>query len=381
MAWRETSEMEERMKFVLACKSKAYQMAELCRKYGISRQCGYKWWERYRQEGLAGVREHSRATQSCPHRTADEVVKVLIEERKRFGYGGKKIIARLRQNRPEEMWPAPTTADKYFRDHGLTEHKQRRRRRGASVAPNLDVSAPNQVWTVDFKGEFRLGNRDYCYPLTVVDTYSRYVLECRALKSTSSPACMRAFRQLFRSVGLPEAILSDNGVPFAQPALGRLSRLAVWWIKLGIRPLRIQPGHPEQNPRHERMHRELKRETTRPPARQQSGQQEKFDQFRRQYNAERPHEGLEMKRPVQLYQASGRCYPEREPQVEYPGHFEVRRVSSGGTVKLRNRLLFVTRVLESEYVGLEAVDDAIWSVYFGPQLLGRLDERTGKIYE
>ena len=179
---------------------------------------------------------------------------------------------------------------------------------------------------------------------------------------------------------MPEAILTDNGVPFAQPTLGRLSRLGVRWIKLGIKPLRIQPGHPEQNPRHERMHRELKKETTRPPAGDLRGQQERFDQFCQQYNQERPHEGLQMKRPGQVYQASVRPYPEREPKVEYPGHFEVRRVSEGGCIKWRQRIVFLTRVLTGERVGLEAVDDGIWSIYFGTELLGRMDEPSGKVY-
>lgn len=177
------------------------------------------------------------------------------------------------------------------------------------------------------------------------------------------------------------AILTDNGAPFAQPTLGRLSRLSVWWIKLGIRPVRIQPGHPEQNPRHERMHRELKKETTYPPRVNLAEQQTSFDQFCRRYNEERPHEGLQMKRPVQMYQRSARAYSGKKPTVEYPAHYEVRRINDGGCMKWHGRSIFLTRVLTHEYVGLEAVDDGIWSVNFGPCLLGRFDETTGKIYE
>jgi len=373
--------MEERTRFVIAYASGMYQMAELCRRYGISRQCGYKWWGRYQEGGIEELIEHSRAPQECPHRVAQELVDELVRERQRYGWGGKKIIVRLREGQPEKAWPSAATADKYFRLNGLTQPRQRRRRCQPGARPTVSPTSPNELWTADFKGEFRLGNRQYCYPLTVVDGYSRYLLECRGLSSTCEGGARPRFEQLFRAYGLPAGIRTDNGTPFAATSLGRLSRLSVWWIRLGIRPERIQPGHPEQNPRHERMHRELKKETTRPPQADLRNQQESFDQFCRRYNEERPHEGLEMKRPAQLYEASARPYPRRVPPVEYPGHFEVRRVGSAGTMKWRNRVLFVTQVLESEYVGLEAVDDAIWSVYFGPQLLGRLDERTGKIYE
>ncbi|HEY3130965.1 MAG TPA: DDE-type integrase/transposase/recombinase [Acidobacteriota bacterium] len=381
MPWKERSTMDERVRFVLALESGVYQMAELCRRYGISRQCGYKWWQRYQEGGWDEFEEQSRAPRHCPHRVNAAIVEVMLQERRRFGYGGKKIIARLRQNQPAENWPSPATADKYFRQNGLSEKRRRRRQMQPQNKPLLNPAGPNDIWTADFKGEFRLGNGQYCYPLTATDSYSRYLLGCHGLESTRGKTARAVFEQLFSHYGLPAAILTDNGGPFGQAcSLGRLSRLSVWWIKLGIVPLRIQPGHPEQNPRHERMHRELKKETTRPPAQNFQQQQDKFDQFCRCYNQERPHEGIQMNRPNQLYQASERRYDRREVKLEYPGHYLVRRVRGQGLINWRGKDLFISEVLSGEYVGFEAVDDGIWSVYLGTYLLGRLDEATRKIY-
>jgi len=309
------------------------------------------------------------------------MVEQMLAERRVYGYGGKKIIARLRQNHPEQSWPSPATADRYFRQEGLTEKRRSRRPRRVQGRPTVNPVAPNEIWTADFKGEFLLGNGLYCYPLTVVDSYSRYVLGCRGLKSTQGKPAREVFGGLFSEYGLPTVILTDNGGPFGQAcSLGGLSRLSVWWVKLGIMPFRIQPGHPEQNPRHERMHRELKKETTRPPAHDLLQQQEKFDQFCQRYNEERPHEGLAMSRPNQLYQASQRRYDGREVKLEYPGHYQVRRVRPNGLVKWCGKDLFLSEVLSNEQVGFEAVDEGVWSVYLGEHLLGRFDESKRKIY-
>ena len=373
--------MEERARFVLSYESGTYQMTELCRRYGISRQCGYKWWQRYEQEGLEGLGDRSRTPQHSPQQVSSEIVEAMVRERKRYGWGGKKIVARLRDLEPLRPWPAAATADRYFRQHGLTQQRRRRRRGSETARPQAVATEPNQIWTADFKGEFRLGNRQYCYPLTVMDSYSRYLLGCRSLASVASQGSRRVFDSLFREYGLPVGILTDNGVPFGQPSsLGRLSRLSVWWIKLGIVPIRIQPGHPEQNASHERMHRELKKETTRPPQSDMKSQQRCFDQFRKRYNEERPHEGLLMKRPVQLYDLSQRRYHGGTVPVQYPGHYEVRKVSHAGAIRWRTERIFLTTVLAYEYVGLEALDDGIWSIYFGNHLLARLDERSSALY-
>lgn len=381
MPWEERSTVEQRIRFLLAYESGTYQMAELCRRYGISRQCGYKWVGRYEQEGLEGLYDRSRAPECSPQQVKSDVVEAMLCERRRYGWGGKKIMARLRDLEPSRPWPSAATADRYFKRYGLTQKRRRSRRVSQTARPERVPTQSNEIWTADFKGEFRLGNRQYCYPLTVVDSYSRYLLDCRGLESVASAGAQRVFDGLFGQYGLPAAILTDNGVPFGQPSsLGRLSRLSVWWIKLGIEPVRIQPGHPEQNPRHERMHRELKKETTLPPQADMQSQQSCFDQFQQRYNEERPHEGLQMKRPVQVYQLSPRRYNGGTPKMEYPGHYEVRKVSNAGAIRWHWRRIFLTAVLAHEYVGLEAIDEGTWSVYFGNHLLGRLDEPSGMLY-
>jgi putative transposase len=244
----------------------------------------------------------------------------------------------------------------------------------------LTAEAPNQVWTADFKGEFPTRNGAWCYPLTVSDAHSRFLLEVRALPSTGHGGACPVFARLFAEHGLPESIRTDNGVPFATTALCGLSRLSVWWTKLGITHQRITPGHPEQNGRHERMHRTLKAETTRPPEWDLPGQQQRFNRFRREFNEERPHEALSQEVPAAHFQPSPRSLPRRLPPPNYPGHYLVRRVFSGGAISLAARKIFVSELLDGETVGLEEIEDGIWSVYFYELLLGRLDERDYRIH-
>jgi transposase InsO family protein len=241
------------------------------------------------------------------------------------------------------------------------------------------ITRPNEVWTTDFKGEFRTGDGVYCYPLTLRDGFSRYVLRCDALVSKGTPDVRRRFERAFAEYGLPDRIRSDNGGPFAAPGLTRLSRLSVWWVRLGIVPERIAPGHPEQNGSHEQFHRVLKAETARPPAPTLSAQQRRFQRFCQEYNAVRPHEALADERPAHCYRPSPRRLPTQLPSISYPGHYEVRRVSSCGTVSWRNRPLYLTEVLAGEDVGFEEVDDAIWLVTFATIRLARFDERTGTL--
>jgi len=241
------------------------------------------------------------------------------------------------------------------------------------------MDAPNSIWTADFKGQFRTRDSEYCYPLTVVDGYSRYLLACQGLRTTAEHASKPVFRRLFEDYGLPRIIRTDNGVPFATTALGRLSTLSVWWIRLGIYPELIEPAHPEQNGRHERMHRTLKAETTRPPCGNLNAQQVRFNRFLREYNDERPHEGLGQETPGSVYRASPRKLPRKIPPIEYPGHFEVRLVSRNSGIRWKSRWVCVTKTLAEEYVGLEEVGDGLWDVYFGPIKLGRMDERRLQI--
>jgi transposase InsO family protein len=243
------------------------------------------------------------------------------------------------------------------------------------------MTSPNDVWTADYKGQFRMRNGRYCFPLTVADGCSRYLLGCQGRYDTRHEGAQPVFRALFREHGLPLQLLTDNGVPFVGPnALAGLSRLSAWWIRLGIHPIRIEPGCPNQNGRHERMHRTLADETTRPPSSNMSAQQRSFNGFRHCYNHERPHDALGGKTPSQLYSSSPRPYPERLPPLDYPQHFEKRKVATNGCIKWHDEFVIVSRTLIGDYVGLEEVQDGIWSVYYGPVELARLDERDGRLH-
>ncbi len=377
MPWSETSPMKERLRFIDDLESTLYTMTELSERYGISRKTGYKWTDRYVTEGVEGLRDRSRAPKRCPHRTQERVVEALLEARRQHPHWGpRKLLKVLRRRRPNWPWPASSTAGDILKRHGLVKARRRRRRPQHPGRPRFEAQAPNDLWTGDFKGEFRTGDHRYCYPLTVADHSSRYLLGCEGELSTAGAGVRSVFESLFGTYGLPRAILTDNGNPFSSMStLCGLSRLAVWWIKLGIQPLRIEPGHPEQNGVHERMHRTLKAETTRPPEADLQAQQRRFDAFREEFNEERPHEALDMQTPAERYQPSPRSYPNRVPEVEYPGHYEVRQVRSDGRIKWQGEMLFLSEVLRGEPVGWEEIDDGIWSLYFGPLLLARVDER------
>jgi transposase InsO family protein len=380
MPWSETTVMTERVSFIADLESSLFTMTELCEQYGISRKTGYKWASRFVAEGVGGLKDRSRAPKRCPHRTEDRVVEALLKlRRKHPRWGPRKLLAILRRRKPRWSLPAASTAGEILKRHGLVEPRRRRRRPQHPGRVQVEVQSPNDLWSADFKGEFRTGDRRYCYPLTVADRWSRYLLGCEGKRSTAHEGVCPVFEQLFCDYGLPKAILSDNGCPFGARSLCGLSRLSVWWIKLGIQPLLIDPGHPEQNSHHERMHRTLKAETTRPPAANLAAQQPLFDTFRQEFNEQRPHESLDQRPPAELYEPSPRPYPDRVPEVEYPGHYEVRQVRHDGYVRWRGQPLFVSEVLGREPVGLEEVDDGIWSLYFGPLLLARFDERERRL--
>ena len=263
--------------------------------------------------------------------------------------------------------------------NGLITAKPRRRSIGHPGRPSSVINGPNDSWSADFKGQFRTGDGIYCYPLTVTDNYSRYILGCQALSGTLLEPTKATFTRLFKEHGLPRSIKTDNGVPFSAPTLGRLSRLSVWWLKLGVMPVLTQPGKPQQNGRHERMHKTLKDETCKPPAGNSQAQQRKFNVFRREFNEVRPHEALDMHTPSQLHTASPRQMPNKLAPVEYPDRFEVRYVSANGGIRWRKQWVNVTSALNGEYVGLEAIDDGLWDVYFSFMKIGRLHERHMRI--
>jgi transposase InsO family protein len=268
---------------------------------------------------------------------------------------------------------------------GLVDPRRRKRRPTHPGASPIEAKVPGEVWTADFKGEFRLKSGTYCYPLTVQDACSRMLLACVGLESTAHSGAEEVFRRLFCKHGLPRSIRTDNGAPFASHALCGLSRLSVWWIKLGIEPDRIQPGCPQQNGRHERMHRTLKAETTRPPEATFSDQQDRFDDFQTEYNDVRPHQALDGAVPKSRYAPPrvllDRTMPAHCPEPQYPGHLEVRKVGASGAVRFKGRWLFVSQVLTAEHVGLEEIDDGVWNLLFGEVLLGRLDERNWTLHQ
>jgi putative transposase len=383
MPWQQVSTVDQRLQFVADYQRQVFTMTELCARYGISRQAGYETIARYGRCGAAGLASQSRRPHHSPDATPDEVVHWIVALRRRHpSYGPKKLLAMLKRQHHRAAWPATSTVALILKRQGLITEAPRKRRHGATpVAPLVRPAAPNELWTVDFKGQFRTGDGRYCYPLTVADRFSRFLLDCHGLLRPTELETRQRFTHAFAEYGLPGAIRSDNGVPFASTGLARLSTLSVWWLRLSIRLDRSRPGHPEENGAHEYMHRVLKRETTRPPAATCAQQQPHFDVFRKRYNEERPHEALGQVAPATLYAASSRPLPARLPPVEYPGHFEKRRVSTAGCFSWHSQTLFLTRALADQYVGLEEVDDGIWTVYFCQQPIARFDVRANTISE
>jgi transposase InsO family protein len=372
--------MDQKRLFIADYLTRSFSIVELCSRYGISRPTGYKWIGRFLEHGYPGLQERSRRPADCPHRTPEPLIRAIVQLRRKHPFwGAKKLLRILRRRHPDTAWPARATVSDLLKRHGLIQAKTRRRYPGHPGKPETSMTSPNQIWCADFKGEFKTGNGIYCYPLTVTDGFSRYLLECKALHSTGHIEAKPVFKKIFQQFGLPIIIRTDNGAPFATTAIGRLSRLSVWWIQLGIFPELIQPGKPAQNGRHERMHKTLKQETIRPPASTMRAQQLRFTRFVREFNTVRPHEALGQETPATLYTSSPRPYPSRLPTVEYPDHFETRLVSRNGGFRWASRRVPISHTLQEQYVGLEEVDDGIWDVYFGAVRLGQMDERTFRI--
>src|SRR6476620_6151100 len=346
--------MSERFEFVRRVLQRRESMAELCAEFGVSEKTGYKWMARFRVDGPAGLSERSHAPHQV-HRMPDAIAEALVAIRLAHPtWGPRKLLAYAAAQDAACNWPAPSSVGALLKRQGLVRpHRARAARSPSRNWGQTAASAPNEVWTADFKGHFRLGNGPYCYPLTVADVYSRFLVGCTALRATDAILTRSVFERLFREYGLPRVLRTDNGAPFASPpALGHLSSLAVWWIRLGIQPERIDPGKPQQNGRHERMHRTLRESTAAPPARTLSRQQRAFDQFREEYNHDRPHEALEMKTPGEFYQPSCRNYPNRLPPPEYPSALLVRGVGSCGRIRWSGERVFITKTLSHEPIGL-----------------------------
>jgi putative transposase len=372
----ETNVVDQRLQFVRDFTSGHWSMTELCERYHVTRPTGYKWMARHRSDGDAGLTDRNRAAHGCPHRTSGELEALIVAARCQYGWGAKKLLQVLRTRDPHRVWPARSTVNAVLERHGLLRRNRRRRKWAHPGAASLHTERPNQVWPADFKGQFKTADGQYCYPLTVTDHFSRSLLVCRGLPSVKTVDVKPVFRALFRAVGLPEAIRTDNGAPFASTGIHGLSALNVWWMQLGIIHQRIPPSSPQDNGTHERMHRELKRETTRPPASSLRAQQRRFDAFVRRYNEERPHEAIRDHTPTTLWTPSCRLYPERVMPPQYPAHLEIRRVSTAGTFRLHAHQPFLSHALEGQDIGLEEVADGLWNIVYYSTLLGKIDERT-----
>ncbi len=366
--------MEERLRFV-ARLLEGERMSEVCRSFGISRRTGYKIYDRYKADGLEALTDRSRRPVRYANQLPEQVERMIVAaKREKPHWGARKIRELLiRRLAGEIRIPATSTVHAVLDRHGLVKRGRQRRRHKAQGTPLSTARAANDLWYTDFTGEVTLGNGRYCYPLTVTDQASRFILACEALHSTKETGAFAAFQQLFQERGLPRAIRSDNGLPFASPnGLYNLSKLSVWWLRLGIAIERIKPGQPQQNGRHERMHLTLKQETTRPPGANGLQQQARFDHFVAEFNTERPHQALDMKCPAELYRPSNRTY-DGLPELRYPFHDRDVVVTACGRICMHRKKINISTVMAGQRLGIKEVDEGIWLVTFMHYDLGYID--------
>ena len=379
MPWKGVTVNEERQRFLHDFKLGHYSVSDLADRFSVSRKTAHKWISRHNQFGDNGFHELSRRPYNSPFQTDPATAQELVALRKAHpSWGARKLLDLLQRRDPTRHLPSPSTVCRILAREGLARSK-RRFRRAHPGCPKTVPHGPNDIWAADYKGQFRLKDGQYCFPLTVSDLASRFLLGVDGHPAISLERTQKHFAVLFQEYGLPNRIRTDNGVPFASSALARLSALSVWFIKLGIYPELIEPGQPQQNAVHERMHRTLKREATIPPASSLTAQQRKFDHFRREFNDLRPHESLHMKRPAQLYHPSPRAMPRRIETFDYPSHFLVRRVSRDGTIRVLRNQIFVSNTLHEDYVGLEEIDDGVYDLYFCFYQIGRYLLQDNKI--
>ena len=373
MPWEGTSVLDQKKSFVLEWAKDREPKTVLCQRYGISRTLGYEIWKRFLKQGEVGLQDRSRAPHQHPNQVSDELEQQILELKGSHPHAGAPKLHQLLGEQLPSKPPATSTIGLILKRHGLTQKPKRRRQSPPYEQPLEHADEPNRVWCMDFKGWFRTLDGVRCDPLTISDAYSRYLIRCQALTPTDGERVKVLLEAVFLEYGLPEAIRTDNGAPFASCGRGGLSRLAIWWIKLGIRPERIEPGKPQQNGRHERMHRTLKQHTAQPPAANGRAQQRAFDEFQRYYNQQRPHEALGQRRPASLYQPSPRSYPHRLLTIDYEDGWQVRQVQAHGQFSWQGHDVFVSETLEGERIGLEPLDDRLWRVWFGPVDLGIFD--------
>lgn len=383
MAWTETSAVSERMRFMNEWMRQQQQrgrvnFSALCRAFGVSRENAYKWLRRFlRAKGdVEALRDQSKRPHTSPDATDEATVALIVKARKARPTWGPRTLRTwlIRQGTPAEMLPAASTIGSILKREGLVRRRERRPRTPPTMAkPSVEADCPNAVWCIDFKGQFKTGDGLKCYPLTLIDAYSRLLIRCEGTLSPNERFVRKILESAFREYGLPARIRSDNGVPFASVAAGGLSALSVWWIKLGIRPERIEPGKPQQNGRLERFHRTLKRDTALPPRASLNAQQRAFDRFRQRYNEERPHHAIGMNVPDELHVPSTRLFIEHPPDPAYDPTWETRRVKNSGHLKWDGVDVFVGTALRGELVGGRPIDAIRYELYFGPVLLGIVD--------
>ncbi len=380
MTWKETKAMEERMKFIVDYLRKEDSLRALCLAYGISRPTGYKWIKRYEEEGPSGLEERSRAPHTQVQAVSEEIeneVKAMREAHPR--YGPKKLRVELKKKDGTKNWPAISTIGEILKRKNIIVSRRKKNHSKPRGEALTQIDRVNRVWSADFKGDIRTGDWNRCSPLTILEGFSRYLIGCQGMQETNGGLVRVIFDQIFREYGLPEVIRTDNGSPFASVGIGGLTKLSVWWIKLGIYPERIQPGRPQQNGRHERMHRTLKEETASPPARTLRAQQKRFDRFQKEYNEERPHESLGQRPPAQLFESSSREYSGKAPNWEYPETMQVRRVKAHGEISWQSKHWYLGESLGGELVGLEECEENGWRISLGHVILGTLDLSKGKV--
>ncbi len=382
MPWKETVIMNEKMKFIVAYLNRTEgSFLSLCERFSISAKTGYKYVKRYEKEGIDGLKELSRA----PHQKANQMPEwkenAILDVKNHYpSWGAKKILSRLNQEHPTNNWPVKSSIELLLKRHNLVRPAKRKRVTPPYTEPFVLVQKPNDSWSIDYKGQFFLGNQERCYPLTITDNFSRYLLAVEGSPRISGKTTKEVLLSLFSEFGLPLAIRSDNGAPFSGNGLAGLSQLAVWLIKLGIIPERIRKGHPQENGRHERMHLTLKNETASPPHYNLEKQQHAFDVFKQVFNEERPHEGIGFQRPAWLYASSERGFPKTLPTIEYDDSFSFKRhVKSNGVIKCFGKEVFVSETLDKEIVAFKPYSEDEWLVYFSFLPIGIFNEKTSKM--
>ena len=383
MPWKETTKMEEKQEFILHWKSGKYNISHLAEMFGISRPTAYKYIEKYQQYGEVGLLDDSRGPRFPHNKTPDHLEKKLIAMKKKYPrWGTKKLIELVADDYPDDPYLKLSTANLILKRNGLVKPRKRRFKVEPKY-PIFDPSEPNLVWSADFKGQFKLGNKKYCYPLTIADSYSRYIFSAKGMYNANSANSKTEFRRIFRIYGLPKQIHTDNGQPFASfKALGRISKLSAWFMELGIQPVFSDPGKPPQNGRHERMHQDLKAAVTNPASCSLQPQQRRLNAYIKEYNEIRPHEALDMKTPSAVHVYSEKEFPEKIEDWYYPSSYKIRRVTNNGAVRIgRTNWLFISTAFSGKEIGFEDISNRVYRMYFRQFFLGYVDMKELKKYD